>query len=185
MENTDDICNWNSFIDNFGAFCSDFWIFEVWKYLNQVWFFLLRFYYSKQKYYETEKILLKIAQINNKDSDELYEETHFSMENSQSEKNIIAESEENKEQTAFEPKKDLTYFDLFRISYIRRRAICLSLVMLYLYIVYNGITFGLADLGGDIYLNSVISAGSELFAYIFSSKLNNSTLIGKYNRFSN
>ena len=47
--------------------------------------------------------------------------------------------------------------DLFRNPWIRRKSLLLTIIWFAVYLVYYGLVLNLANLGGDIYLNTVIS----------------------------
>lgn len=55
-------------------------------------------------------------------------------------------------------------------SHFRIPALSLSVWCLYLYLTYNATFFGLPNLKGNIYVNSLISAMAEIIAYAVSCK---------------
>lgn len=53
--------------------------------------------------------------------------------------------------------ENVTVFDLFKTSQMRRRTLSLFLIWFSVYLVYYGVVLNLANIGGNLYVNSVSS----------------------------
>lgn len=51
--------------------------------------------------------------------------------------------------------ENVTVFDLFKTSQMRRRTLSLFLIWFSVYLVYYGVVLNLANIGGNLYVNSV------------------------------
>ena len=63
---------------------------------------------------------------------------------------------------------EASYLTIFQNSWLRTRFLLFSALIVYLYLSYNGILFALADIGGNIYENSIVLSIAELLAYVVS-----------------
>jgi OCT family organic cation transporter-like MFS transporter 4/5 len=125
-----------------------FWVYES-----------ARYYSSRNKFMESADILRKISNFNKQDE-------------------LLMDREEDVKQLSIltramhlTQEKDKSIIDLFRSTVTRNRTIFLSLLMFYLYLAYNAVLLGLATVGNDIYMNSVLVSLAELAAYLSSNTI--------------
>ncbi|CAI5445911.1 unnamed protein product [Caenorhabditis angaria] len=112
----------------------------------------LRWLVSKQYYEKADKVLRKAAKINGK---EIPDEWWDDLDKSNSE----------------EKCENLTTADLFRTKEVRKRTLVLFFVWPTISMVYYGISMKADVLGGDIYMNFIISSAIEVPAILLVALL--------------
>lgn len=115
-----------------------------------------RFLLAKGKNEKAEEVMRKIASINQRD----FIGYLIREENLELEKNLDGE-----DAVKLWPQLKRLYH-----SKLWYQTLSMSMWCFYLYLTYNATFFGLSELGGNLYINSMISALGELFAYIASCK---------------
>jgi len=84
---------------------------------------------------------------------------------------LITKQDDSKEESA-------TYITIFKNSFLRKRFLLYTALVVYLYLAYNGILFSVGEVSGGIYVNSLVVSVPELVSYILSS---NSFILFKAN----
>jgi Sugar (and other) transporter. len=122
-----------------------------------------RFLYATNKLDKCEKVLLGIAKENGR------AELTTGLIAATETEDLSASNTQSVGEQVEETEEDYSYLVLFKNKRLRKRLIAFTLLMCYLYTTYNGILFGLTDLNGNLYLNSLIVSVAETLAYITSS----------------
>jgi len=115
----------------------------------------------KGHYSKCQEVLTKIAQQNKKEfSDEFQSSIDIATHNNLN--NVPVHREYSSNSTG--------YLILIQNSWLRKRFLFFTALIVYIYLSYNGILFALANIGGNIYINSLVVNIAELLGYISSSK---------------
>ncbi|KAJ8985369.1 hypothetical protein NQ317_008403 [Molorchus minor] len=61
-----------------------------------------------------------------------------------------------------EPTEDVNVLDLFKTAQMRKKTICLFLIWFSVYLVYYGLVLNLGNIGGNLYVNSVLQGAVEI-----------------------
>jgi len=122
-----------------------------------------RFLYTKGEYEKCQEVLCKIANENNKIIDDSSSNAtpEVYTDQTMSPKHQIKHGK-------LQSTSEASYLTIFQNSWLRTRFLLFSALIVYLYLSYNGILFALADIGGNIYQNSIVLSAAELLAYIVS-----------------
>ncbi|KAG5894036.1 hypothetical protein JTB14_037882 [Gonioctena quinquepunctata] len=64
--------------------------------------------------------------------------------------------------------EDVNVLDLFKTMQMRKRTVCLFLIWFSVYLVYYGLVLNLGNIGGNLYINSVIQGAVEIPAVAIS-----------------
>jgi hypothetical protein len=75
--------------------------------------------------------------------------------------------------------------DLFRTRTIRLISIVLYIIWFSVYLVYYGLVLNLSNIGGDVYVNSIISGWFHVFIYGIMIACEESRILFHRKRFSN
>ncbi|CAH2011448.1 unnamed protein product [Acanthoscelides obtectus] len=67
-----------------------------------------------------------------------------------------------------EPVENVSVLDLFKTIQMRKRTLCLFLIWFSVYLVYYGLVLNLGNIGGNLYVNSVLQGAVEIPAVAIS-----------------
>ncbi|XP_018566987.1 organic cation transporter protein [Anoplophora glabripennis] len=67
-----------------------------------------------------------------------------------------------------EPAENVNVLDLFKTAQMRKKTVCLFLIWFSVYLVYYGLVLNLANIGGNLYVNSVLQGAVEIPAVAIS-----------------
>ncbi|KAJ8959922.1 hypothetical protein NQ314_006124 [Rhamnusium bicolor] len=67
-----------------------------------------------------------------------------------------------------EPTEDVNVLDLFKTQQMRKKTLCLFLIWFSVYLVYYGLVLNLGNIGGNLYVNSVLQGAVEIPAVAIS-----------------
>ncbi|KAJ8960531.1 hypothetical protein NQ318_013819 [Aromia moschata] len=71
-------------------------------------------------------------------------------------------------ESADEPAENVSVADLFKTAPMRKRTVCLFLIWFSVYLVYYGLVLNLGNIGGNLYVNSVLQGAVEIPAVAIS-----------------
>lgn len=71
-------------------------------------------------------------------------------------------------QSSEEPTENVNVLDLFKTAQMRKKTMCLFLIWFSVYLVYYGLVLNLANIGGNLYVNSVLQGAVEIPAVAIS-----------------
>jgi len=122
-----------------------------------------RFLLAKGKLLECEQALRKIAKVNNREK-----RIEYLIDPSSVSKSVVLSKVSHFTSYAPSSSSPTSYLTILTNKWLRKRFFLFTLLIIYLFLSYNGILFALASLGGNIYVNSLIVNAAELLAYIAS-----------------
>ncbi|KAJ8921481.1 hypothetical protein NQ315_003099 [Exocentrus adspersus] len=67
-----------------------------------------------------------------------------------------------------EPAENVNVLDLFKTTQMRKKTMCLFLIWFSVYLVYYGLVLNLGNIGGNLYVNSVLQGAVEIPAVAIS-----------------
>eukprot|EP01016_Furgasonia_blochmanni_P031710 TRINITY_DN3271_c0_g1_i14.p1 TRINITY_DN3271_c0_g1~~TRINITY_DN3271_c0_g1_i14.p1 ORF type:complete len:382 (-),score=67.16 TRINITY_DN3271_c0_g1_i14:105-1250(-) len=117
-----------------------------------------RFLYINKKKNELKQYLLRVRDINAQADNQLRE------------KGRLIQNAEIADPVATVAQK-VSFFSLFSDKRLRGNIFSLVCIFYYTYIVYNGLIFGLDNIGSDIYVNGLIVSASEVVGYLIAASL--------------